>query len=107
MIGSEREIRSVLLQDVHEPMRELEVTVSGALGLPQPLQERFVADTVELAGYRFDANVRAHRQILLHRALEAADHVEPRVPAERLVSLRPVRRHPACPPGLRVAAESD
>ena len=40
MIGGEREIRAVLLQDVQQPMGELEVAVSGALGLPQPLQER-------------------------------------------------------------------
>ena len=33
MIGGEREIRAVLLQDMHEPMGELEVTISRALGL--------------------------------------------------------------------------
>ena len=65
MIGGEREIRAVLLQDMHEPMGELEVAVSGALGLPQPLQERLVADAVQLAGDRFDADVRAHGQISL------------------------------------------
>src|SRR3984885_11466377 len=107
MIGGEREIRAVLLQDMEDPMSKLEVAVSGALGLPQPLQERLVADAVQLAGDRFNADVRAHGQIPLHRALKAADHVEPRVPAERLVGLRPVRRHPARPSDLRVAAEPD
>src|ERR1700688_1430435 len=88
MVGGEGEIRAILLQDMHEPMGELAVPVSGALGLPQPLQKRLVADAVELAGDRFDADVRAHAQISLNRAFEAADHVEPRVPAERLVGLR-------------------
>ena len=37
MIGGEREIRPVLLQDVEQPVGELEVAVSGALGLPQRL----------------------------------------------------------------------
>ena len=60
MIGGEREVRAILLQDMHEPMGELEVAVSGALRLPQPLQERLVADAVQLAGDRFDADVRAH-----------------------------------------------
>src|ERR1700722_2263171 len=60
MIGGEREIRVVLLQDMHEPMRELEVAVSRALGLPQALQERLIADAVQLAGDGFDADVRAH-----------------------------------------------
>src|ERR1700722_10545267 len=107
MIGGEREVRAVLLQDMHEPMGKLEVTVSGALGLPQPLQERLVADAVQLARDRFDADVRAHGRIPLHRAFKSADHVEPRVPAERFVGLRPIGRHPACPPDLRVAAEPD
>src|SRR4029077_18775389 len=62
MIGGEREIRTVLLQDMEQPMGELEIAVSGAFGLPQPLQERLVADAVQLAGDRFDADVRAHRQ---------------------------------------------
>src|ERR1700722_9342296 len=63
MIGGEREVRAVLLQDMHEPMGKLEVAVSGALGLPEPLQERLVADAVQLAGDRFDADVRAHGRI--------------------------------------------
>ena len=33
MIGGEREIRAILLQDMHEPMGKLEVAISRALGL--------------------------------------------------------------------------
>ena len=60
MIGGQREVGPVLLQKVEQPMGELDVAVAGALGLPQGLNERLVADAVEFAGDRFDADVRAH-----------------------------------------------
>ena len=46
-------------------MAELDVAIAGALGLPQRLYEGLVADAVEFAGDRFDADVRAHG--FLHR----------------------------------------
>ena len=48
---------ALLLQDVEQPVRQLDVAVAGALGLAQRLDEGFVADPVELAGDGFEADV--------------------------------------------------
>ena len=71
MIGGDGEVGAVLLQQVQQPMRKLDVAVAGALGLPQRLNERLVADPVQFAGDRFDADVRAH-VYLLNQACAAA-----------------------------------
>ena len=112
MIGGQREVGPVLLQEMQQPVGELEIAVAGALGLPQRLDERLVADAVQLAGDRFDADVCAHGLPLLVRfrrptlLRDAADDMESRVGADRLVGLRPVRRHPARPAELRALARA-
>ena len=60
MIGGERNVGAILLQQMQDPMGEFDIAVARALGLPKRLQERLVADAVELAGDRFDADVRGH-----------------------------------------------
>ena len=60
MIGAQRQIGAVLLEQMQHPVAELDVAVARALGLPQRLNECLVADPVELAGDRFDADVCAH-----------------------------------------------
>ena len=50
-----------LLQDVEEPVRQLEVAVARALGVAQRLHEGVVADAVQLAGDRFETDV-GHRR---------------------------------------------
>ena len=69
MIGGEREVGAVLLQHVQQPMRQLDVAVARALGLAQRLDEGLVADAIELAGDRFDADVGAHAATSLGCAL--------------------------------------
>ena len=57
MIGGQPDVGALALQDVGEPMRELDVAVAGALGLAQRLEEGFVADPVELAGDRLKTDI--------------------------------------------------
>ena len=60
MIGGQRDVAALVLQDVTEPVRELDIAVAGALRLPQRLDEGLVADPVQLAGYRFKTDI-GHR----------------------------------------------
>ena len=60
VIGGDGEVGAVLLQQVQQPMAKLQIAVARALGLPQSLDERLVADAVQLAGDGFDADVGAH-----------------------------------------------
>ena len=60
MVGGQRKVGAVFLQDVQQPVRELDIAVAGALGLPQRLHEGFVADPVELAGDGLKADI-GHR----------------------------------------------
>ena len=60
VIGGQRDVGPVLLQKLEEPVAELDIAIAGGLGLPQRLNERLVADPVELAGDRLDADVCAH-----------------------------------------------
>src|SRR5271166_474728 len=59
-IGRQRNVGPVLLQKLEEPMAELDIAISRSLGLPQRLNERLVANTVEFARNRLDADVCAH-----------------------------------------------
>src|SRR5688572_2224592 len=61
MVSCEGEIVAVLLQDVHEPMRELDITMALAFRLPQRLNEGIVADPVELAGDGFKTDINHDR----------------------------------------------
>ena len=60
VIGGQREVGAILLQQVQQPMRKFDVAIALRLGLPKRLDEGLVADAIELAGDRFDADVRAH-----------------------------------------------
>ena len=60
MIGGEGKIGAILLQQMQHPMAEFDVAIARALGLPQRLNKRFIADPVELARDRLDTDVCAH-----------------------------------------------
>ena len=68
IIGGERDVGALALQDVDEPMGELDIAVAGALGLAQRLEKGLVADPVELACDRLKADV-GHRFALLCSAV--------------------------------------
>src|SRR5438445_8887397 len=99
MVDREREIAAVVLQDVHEPMRKLEIAVARTLGLAQRLNKRLIADPIELSGHCLKTDV-GHRLLpdeVSGRAsaplLENFRGMETRIAAIGLIGLGPVRRH--------------
>ena len=60
VVGGQADVGALDLQDVNEPMRQLDIAVAGTLGLAQRLEEGFVADPVELAGDGLETDV-GHR----------------------------------------------
>ena len=64
MVGRQADVGALVLQDMEQPMRQLDVAVARALGLAQRLDEGLVADPVELARYRLEADV-GHRRPLV------------------------------------------
>ena len=57
MIGCEADIGLVFLQNVEEPMCELQVPIAGSFGLSQGLDECLVTNPVQFAGYGLKADV--------------------------------------------------
>src|SRR5215218_593413 len=57
MVGGKGEIRAVHLQNVQEPVCELDVAVARRFCMTKRLKERLVPDPVELAGDGLEANV--------------------------------------------------
>ena len=60
VIGGQREIGAILLRQMQHPMRKFDVAIAGAFGLPQGLDEGLVANAIQFAGNRLDADVCAH-----------------------------------------------
>src|ERR1700722_5708318 len=60
MIGSQSYVGPVPLNQMQHPMTEFDVAIARTFSLPQRLNKRFVTDSIEFAGDRLDANVRAH-----------------------------------------------
>ena len=60
VIRRQSDVGPVLLQKLEEPMAELDIAVACGFGLPQGQNESLVADAVEFAGNRLDADVCAH-----------------------------------------------
>ena len=56
-IGRQPDVGILLLQDVKKPVRQLDMTMTGALGVAQRLHESIVADTIEFAGDGFQADI--------------------------------------------------
>ncbi len=77
MIGRQRDVGALALQDMDQPVREFDIAIAGALGLAQRLEQGFVADAVELACHCFKVNV-GHRRL-------------PRLPACRIRLFRSMR----------------
>ena len=90
-----------------EPMRELDIAVAGALGLAQRLDEGLVADPVQLAGDRLEADV-GHRsapecssgRARRRRCLRISAGWKRASRSIGAIVSRPVRRHPAGPAEL-------
>ena len=57
VIDGQAEIVALLLKNVKQPMRQLDIAVSRALGVAQGLDECVVADPVQLSGDGFEADV--------------------------------------------------
>ncbi len=51
VVGGQAEVGVVLLQDVEQPVGQLDIAVARALGVAQGLDEGIVAGSVELARY--------------------------------------------------------
>ena len=108
MIGGQRDVGALALQDVEQPMGQLDIAVAGALGLAQRLDEGVVADPVQLAGDGLEADV-GHRSLLplcVQRRVGSyacAACARPDGSARRddtASVVGPVRRHPAGPAEL-------
>ena len=57
IVGGQRDIGSVHLQDLEEPMFQLKIAVSGTLGLAQRLHKRIIADLVQLTCNSLEAYI--------------------------------------------------
>ena len=57
VVERQRQVGAVVGDDGQHPVRQLEVAVASALGVPQRAHEGVVADAVELAGYCFETDV--------------------------------------------------
>ena len=57
MVGGQSNIGAILLQNIKQPVGELDVSVAGAFGVPKRLNEGLVANPVQLAGYGLQADV--------------------------------------------------
>src|ERR1700748_270940 len=68
MIGGQRNVGPLALQDVRQPVREVDVSVAGALCLAERLEQGFIADAVELACDCFEINVGHLRLLCCRRA---------------------------------------
>jgi hypothetical protein len=56
VVYRQRGVDAFLLQDMQQQMRQFEIAVSRALGVPQRLDKGIVADAVELAGDCFEVD---------------------------------------------------
>ena len=57
VVGGKAEVVTLLLQDVEQPVREFDIAVARALGVPQGLDECVVAGPIQFSGYGFKADV--------------------------------------------------
>jgi hypothetical protein len=53
VVRQKAEIVAILLQNVKQPMRQLDIAIAGALGVAQGLYESIISGAVELARDRF------------------------------------------------------
>src|SRR6476659_10870923 len=59
-IGNQREVGAFVLQDMKEPVRELDVAIARALGMSKRLYERVIAQSIKLASDRFETDIGHH-----------------------------------------------
>jgi hypothetical protein len=57
-IGNQREVGAFVLQDMKEPVRELDVAIARAFGVPQRLDEGVITQPVELASDCLKTDIR-------------------------------------------------
>ena len=65
MLRGQPDIGRAPLQDLGEPVRQLDIAVAGPLGLAQRLNKGFIADAVEFAGDGFETDI-GHGCLLDH-----------------------------------------
>ena len=57
VIAGERQVGTLLLQDLRQPMGEFDIAIARRFGQAQGLDERVVAEAVEFAGDGFETDV--------------------------------------------------